>query len=85
MKIGAVFPHLDIGNDPAVIRDWAQTAEGLGYSQILSYAHVVGAVHEGRQPPPGAPARSSRPFTSRSSCLAVSLRAPPKSSCPLAS
>ena len=33
MKIGAVFPHLEIGNDPAVIRDWAQTVEGLGYSR----------------------------------------------------
>ena len=51
MKIGAVFPHLDIGNDPAVIRDWAQTAEGLGYSHILAYDHVIGAVHEGREPP----------------------------------
>ena len=51
MKIGAVFPHLDIGNDPAVIRHWAQTAEGLGYSHILAYDHVIGAVHEGREPP----------------------------------
>ena len=25
MKIGAVFPHLEIGDDPVVIRDWAQT------------------------------------------------------------
>lgn len=50
MKIGAVFPHLEIGDDPAVLRDWAQTAEGLGYSHILAYDHVLGAVHEGRQP-----------------------------------
>ena len=51
MKIGAVFPHLEIGNDPHVIRDWAQTAEGLGYSHLLVYDHVLGAVHEGREPP----------------------------------
>lgn len=50
MKIGAVFPHQEIGEDPAVLRDWAQTAEGLGYSHILAYDHVLGAVHEGRQP-----------------------------------
>lgn len=50
MKIGAVFPHLEIGNDPVVIRDWAQTAEGLGYSHLLVYDHVIGAVHENREP-----------------------------------
>ena len=51
MNIGAVFPHLEIGSDPVVIRDWAQTVEGLGYSHILVYDHVIGAVHEGREPP----------------------------------
>jgi probable F420-dependent oxidoreductase len=51
MKIGAVFPHLEIGNDPVVIRDWAQAAEELGYSHILAYDHVIGAVHEDRDPP----------------------------------
>ncbi len=50
MKIGAVFPHLEIGSDPIVVRDWAQTAEGLGYSHLLVYDHVLGAVHEGREP-----------------------------------
>ena len=50
MQIGAVFPHQEIGNDPIVLRDWAQTAEGLGYSHILAYDHVIGAVHEQREP-----------------------------------
>ena len=50
MKIGAIFPHLEIGDDPVVIRDWAQTAEGLGYSHILAYDHVLGAVHADREP-----------------------------------
>lgn len=50
MKIGVVFPHLEIGNDPMVIRDWAQAAEALGYSHILAYDHVIGAVHENREP-----------------------------------
>ena len=31
MDLGAVFPTTQIGTDPAVIRDVAQTAEGLGY------------------------------------------------------
>ena len=50
MKIGVVFPHQEIGDDPAVIREWAQTAEELGYSHILAYDHVLGAVHDGRDP-----------------------------------
>ena len=43
MRIGAVFPHTEIGNDPAAIRDFVQAAEGLGYHHLLAYDHVVGA------------------------------------------
>ncbi len=43
MRIGVVFPQTEIGSDPAVIRDYAQTVEGLGFSHILAYEHVVGA------------------------------------------
>jgi probable F420-dependent oxidoreductase len=43
MKIGVVFPQIEIGSDPAVVRDYAQTAESLGYAHILIYDHVVGA------------------------------------------
>ncbi len=50
MKIGVVFPHQEIGDDPVLIRDWAQTAEELGYSHILAYDHVIGAVHDQREP-----------------------------------
>ena len=50
MKIGAVFPHQEIGSDPLVIRDWTQAVEDIGYSHILAYDHVIGAVHEGREP-----------------------------------
>ena len=50
MKFGVVLPTCDIGNDPVAIRDFAQTAEELGYDHILIYDHVLGAVHEGRQP-----------------------------------
>jgi len=43
VRIGAVFPHTEIGNDPAAIRDFVQAAEGLGYHHLLAYDHVVGA------------------------------------------
>ncbi len=43
MKLGVVFPQTEIGSDPAVIRDYAQAAESLGYDHLLIYDHVVGA------------------------------------------
>ena len=43
MRIGVVFPQTEIGNDPAAIQEYAQTAEGLGYTHILAYDHVLGA------------------------------------------
>src|SRR5689334_17003908 len=43
MRIGVVFPQTEIGSDPAVVRDYAQLAEELGFAHILVYDHVVGA------------------------------------------
>jgi probable F420-dependent oxidoreductase len=62
MKIGAVFPTCEIGNDPAAIRDFAQTAEGLGYSHLVVYDHVLGAVHQGRDPKLTGPYTERDPF-----------------------
>jgi len=50
MKFGVMLPTCEIGNDPLVIRDDAQTAEGLGYSHLLLYDHVLGAEHRDRTP-----------------------------------
>jgi probable F420-dependent oxidoreductase len=43
MKIGAVFPQLEIGADPGVVRDWTTTVEAAGYNHVLAYDHVLGA------------------------------------------
>ena len=43
MRIGVVFPQTEIGTDPGAIRDYAQSAEALGYDHILAYDHVLGA------------------------------------------
>lgn len=48
MQIGVVFPQTEIGADPSVIRDYAQTAEGLGYTHIVAYDHVLGASTKNR-------------------------------------
>ncbi len=43
MQIGVTFPQNEIGADPAVLREYAQTVEGLGYKHLLVYDHVLGA------------------------------------------
>jgi probable F420-dependent oxidoreductase len=55
MKIGVQFPNESYVRDPLAIRDFAQAAEGLGYSHLLIYEHVIGAVHADRDPPLAVP------------------------------
>ena len=43
MKIGVVFPQVEIGPDIGPVREYAQAAEELGYSHLLAYDHVLGA------------------------------------------
>lgn len=43
MKFGVVFPQTEIGADPAALRDYVQTVEGLGYDYLMIYDHVLGA------------------------------------------
>ncbi len=42
MKLGVTYPQNIIGGDPTIVRDFAQTAQGLGYSHLVAYDHVVG-------------------------------------------
>jgi probable F420-dependent oxidoreductase len=42
MRLGVIFPHFEFGSDPLAIRDYAQTAEALGYTHIGADDHVVG-------------------------------------------
>ena len=63
MQIGVVFPQNELGTaDPAVIRDYAQTAEGLGFTHILAYDHVLGAN-------PNRPEGFNGPYTFKSAFL----------------
>ena len=41
MQFGVSFPTMEIGSDPAVIRDYVQTIEGLGYKHLTVVDHVV--------------------------------------------
>src|SRR5215510_6895325 len=61
MRSGVVFPQTEIGNDPAAPRDYAQAVEGMGYTHILAYDHVLGASLEHR-PDWKGPYTSDTPF-----------------------
>ena len=43
MQLGCSLPICDIGTDPAVLRDYAQAAEGLGFTHLMAPDHVLGA------------------------------------------
>ena len=42
MKLGISLPLVDIKGDPATVRDFAQTAEGMGYRHLAAPDHVLG-------------------------------------------
>ena len=42
VQLGVSLPQTDIGGDPAVIREFATTAEALGFNHLAAYDHVVG-------------------------------------------
>lgn len=43
MRFGATFPQREIGNDPAVIRRYAEVTRDSGLAYLLAYDHVLGA------------------------------------------
>lgn len=43
MELGVVFPQLEVGTEPATIREYARTVEELGYQHLVTYDHVLGA------------------------------------------
>ncbi|MBI1182405.1 MAG: TIGR03619 family F420-dependent LLM class oxidoreductase [Alphaproteobacteria bacterium] len=48
MQLGASFPSVEIGNDPAAIRDFAQGVEDLGFDYITTTDHVLQVDPAGR-------------------------------------
>src|SRR5438105_13705769 len=43
MKLGVALPIVDIGGQPAALREFAQAAEEIGYQGLASPDHVLGA------------------------------------------
>lgn len=51
MQIGVQFPNESLVDDVGAIKEFAQAAEAAGYSHLLLFEHVLGAVHADREPP----------------------------------
>jgi probable F420-dependent oxidoreductase len=62
MQFGVVFPQIEFPADPAAVRDYAQTVDGLGLSFVDAYDHVLGAN-------PDRPGGWHGPYTFESSFL----------------
>ena len=62
MRIGVVYPQTELRGDPEAVRRIGTTAETLGYDYLLTYDHVLGAVHEGREPKLTGPYTEKDPF-----------------------
>ena len=42
MRYGIIFPTMEIGTDPSVIRDWIFRASELGFDHVIVFDHVLG-------------------------------------------
>ncbi|MDO8750976.1 MAG: LLM class F420-dependent oxidoreductase [Dehalococcoidia bacterium] len=65
MKLGVVFPQTELGPDPAVVREYAQAVEEMGYAHLVIFDHVVGAdpaQHEGYRGPYDHKSQFHEPF-----------------------
>lgn len=61
MKIGVVYPQIELGGNPDAVRKIGLAAEALGYDHLLAYDHVVGATHD-REPKLWGPYTEKDPF-----------------------
>jgi probable F420-dependent oxidoreductase len=62
MEIGVVYPQIELGGSPDALRRFATAVEELGFDHLVAYDHVLGAVHEGREPPLMGPYTQNDPF-----------------------
>jgi probable F420-dependent oxidoreductase len=48
MQIGVVYPQTELRGDPIAVRRIGRAVEDLGFDHLLTYDHVLGAVHANR-------------------------------------
>jgi probable F420-dependent oxidoreductase len=62
MEIGVVYPQIELRGDPTAVRRFGVAVEDLGFDHLLTYEHVLGAVHAGRSMPLVGPYTERDPF-----------------------
>lgn len=62
MKIGLIYPQIELGGDPQAVRDVGRATADLGYSHLMAYDHPLGAVHADREPKLTGPYTEKHPF-----------------------
>ncbi len=62
MRIGAVYPQIELDGDPEAVRAIGLAVEELGYDHLLVYDHVAGAEHADREPKLWGPYTETDPF-----------------------
>src|SRR5258708_4190023 len=62
MQIGVVYPQHELRGDPTAVRRIGRAVEDLGFTHMLAYDHVLGAVHADRMPPLTGPYTEHDPF-----------------------
>jgi probable F420-dependent oxidoreductase len=62
MKIGVIYPQIELGGDPKALDAIGRATESLGYDYFVMFDHVAGAVHEDRDPPLWGPYTQQHPF-----------------------
>ena len=61
MKLGVVYPQIELRGDPQAVHDIGVGVEESGFDYLLVYDHVVGAEHADREPPAVGPLHRARP------------------------
>src|SRR3954453_2282115 len=62
LKVGAIYPQIELNGDPEALHDYALAIERMGYDHLLMYDHVVGAGHGAREPKLTGPYTDRDPF-----------------------
>ena len=62
MEIGIVYPQTESRGDPTAVGRIGRATEELGFTHLLAYDHVVGAVHADRDPKLWGPYTDQDPF-----------------------
>lgn len=62
MRVGVVLPQTEVAGDVAAVRAFAAAVDELGFDHLLAYDHVLGAVHDDREPTLTGPYTEHDPF-----------------------